>query len=348
MGLGEALAGTEDLLFEWTAGALAAIGFEPANERYLEAVLKVLWVLIITNFRPLGLLGLAAYTLSFPVWVPALVLLNRYFVAYGTEPLGPHNIRRSEGRSFPLTAACIVLLGGWFLLYGGSAQWQQVLPGILLSGLLLISLSLRLFLRVRPVRPRNAGTFSWLADGAERFLAQYPEVPTKQYRDVGEIKGEMVILRVIRRWSIRLAAVLRRPRASDITAALVFADYIASLVIVTGVAIVFWALTIGVAADPPMPLLSTLQVSIAYLIPGLGGQATGGTTPYWTQVGPAVTGWVLFVLYIGPAASVLQERQKAAIAELATARRRFRDIGSGLSRGLRNRTRIATSMSKET
>lgn len=204
VGLGGALTGAEDLLFGRTAGGLAAVGFEPANERYLEAVLKVLWVLIIINFRPLGLLGLAAYTLSFPVWVPALLLLNRYFVAYGTEPLGARNIQRGEGRSFPLVAACIALLGGWFLLYGGSFQWQQVLPGIVLSGLLLLALSLRLFLRVRPVRTRTAGTFSWLADGGERFLAQYPAVPTKQYREAGEIKGEMVMLRIIRRWSIRL------------------------------------------------------------------------------------------------------------------------------------------------
>jgi hypothetical protein len=352
IGLGGTVAGTEDLLFKWLSAALAVVGFEPANQRYLEAVLKILWVLTITNFRLLGLLGLAAYILSIPVWLPATYFINRYLSASGSEPLTARNVRRSEDRPFdrpfPLVTAFMILLAGWFVLYGGSSQWGQILPGIILSGLLLVSLSFQLFLRVRPVRIRNAGAFSKFTDVGERLLAQYPVVPTKQYQQADEIKGEMIIMRFFRRWSTRLAVVLRRPRTRDAAAALVFADYIGSLVIITVVAIVFWSLTISVAANEPIPLLPALQASIAYLIPGLGGQAPELPVPYWTRVGSAVTGWVLFVLYIGPAASVLPERQKVVLAELAIAQRRFRDIGSELSRGLRNRTRIAASMSEET
>lgn len=342
-GVSQTLFKVENLALDQTLEALDAIGFEPANERYLEAVLKVSWVLIIVNFRLRTLLLLAVYTASFPIWILAIYLFKRLSTARGISPQGAYITSRDESRPFPLTAAFIALLVGWFLLYGGSSEWPQVIPGIILSGLLLIALSLRLFSRVRPVRMNRAGAFSWLIGPAEHFPTQYPVVPNKSYTSVDEIETEVVILRFFRRKAIQITAMLGHPRASDVTSFLVFADYIVSLVVVTGVAVFFWALIIVVvtATTMPMTLITASQASLAQLIPGIGGKELEATIPYWVEVGPALTGWVLFVLYIGPAASMLRERQEVANAERATARQRLRDVSLELSQGVRYRAHLA-------
>lgn len=128
--------------------ALGSIGFEPVNANYLDGVIRVLWVLIITAARPRDLLGLSLYVLTFPVWVFGLYLLKlflRFYSQYKTmESLTQPESYTVQDRPFRPLALCTALLGAWFILYGGAAEWQQIVPGIILSGIILLLLALRL------------------------------------------------------------------------------------------------------------------------------------------------------------------------------------------------------------
>lgn len=53
-------------------------------------------------------------------------------------------------------------------------------------------------------------------------------------------------------------------------------------------------------------------------------ERAGHTPPIWTNVGPAATAWILFVLYISPASFVLPERQRATLNALSLVYKRYR------------------------
>jgi hypothetical protein len=342
----------ERSLLDGLVVALRSIGFKPVNANYLDGVIRVLWVLIITAARPRDLLGLSLYVLTFPVWVFGLYLLKLFLRFYSQykpmEPLTRPESYTVQDRPFRPLALCTALLGAWFILYGGAAEWQQIVPGIILSGIILLLLALRLFSRVRPTVGDGVGRLGWLVRSLERGTTRFmneSETEEEHYHQ-GTVIGELAVLRFHRRLAFHVAMLLRGPRAQERITMLVFAEYIISLIMVAASAVLFWALVISVAGPDPVPLFDSVRRSAAYFFPGIEPSSVGVRLPYWAIIGPAATGWILFVLYIGPAGSVLPERQRAASVEVTNAYRVFRHHIVVLGHAARRRERALAALPK--
>jgi hypothetical protein len=129
------------------------------------------------------------------------------------------------------------------------------------------------------------------------------------------------------RWVCRKATLLLRGESARTRISLlVLCEYVFSLILVGVSAIVFWAILIKAANPMSLSLSSCLRVSISYFLPGMKPPDLSGDLPLWAAIGPAATAWVLFVLYIGPAGSLLPERQKASIRSLVESYGYFRTL----------------------
>ena len=281
----------------------------------------------------------------------ALSVFYIYYKAsskYGllVEPLTSNSIE--QGRSFRPLSISIILFVLWFVLYGGASQWQQYVLGILFSGLILVFLVLRLFSRVRPI-DNNTGRFDWIVRFVRRGNSAIPDelkyesAPEEGSSERGALIGHTVMLRFNRNIALRAAFLLRGPRARDRITTFVFLEYIFSLLIVAAAAILFWALIISVAGTEILPLADSFRRSAGYFLPGIQPPGVGVDLPYWASIGPAATSWILFVLYLAPAGSVLPHRQSAAQTELLNTYRTIRAHILKTSRMIRSRERILNS-----
>jgi hypothetical protein len=138
----------------------------------------------------------------------------------------------------------------------------------------------------------------------------------KQYAQKSDLQIDSRIMHFQRRLFTRLALFIKSKRGKDIVSLAVLADYIMYLVMVAAAAVLFWGLTTKLVANRvPLPLC--LQFSISHFLPGIQPRIIDSAVPMWTSIGPAATAWILFVLYVGPAGSLLPEKQRAAIKVLS-------------------------------
>jgi hypothetical protein len=153
---------------------LTSIGFEPVNPDYLGIVFGVLWVLTITVFRPRELVGLFFYVLFFPFIALLFLILFLIRLFYRGAPIQGQRPQASLATEQPVRffAICVVLLGAWVALYGGATDLRQVLPGIILSGIVFILLLFRLFSRVRPTSESRLVRFDWFTRFVERSMVE--------------------------------------------------------------------------------------------------------------------------------------------------------------------------------
>lgn len=299
---------------------LSSIGFAPVNTAFLSTVLKVGWVLAITGFNLFEVVGLFIYIVTFPVWVPVLAIFG--FFSKDEEDTTESSsvkqglIRRKRTRS-RLFAICTSLFIGWFLLYGNANTQRQLIPGVVLAGVFLLLLTYRLFLRVKPDKEVNLSPFYWLTRLSLTAGDAQKERLKKEYKKRNEIRNDKKLVSFNRKLFVRIALLLRGQIAQERISMYVLGEYIFSLIIVAASAVLFWALMIKAMYSTSLPLLMCLHLSISHFLPSLQPPEMQLELPLWASIGPAATAWVLFVLYIGPASSVLPERQKATIRGLS-------------------------------
>lgn len=342
LGLYDGIQNVERDLIDGLLSSLTSVGFEPVNPDYIGGVLRVVWVLTITVFRPMELLSFTIYVLTFPVLIIGLYVLKKILEYNGTE-WSSEQSPSTVGRPLRAVTGCSVLLAAWIVLYGGATEWPSILPGIALSGCVLFLVTFRLFARVRPVTSGSVGRFGWLVSFAERYPNTVGEEPDES-KGRGGLGSEAAIMHFHRRWLVRTALMMRGSKGRNRIVMLVFAEYIVSLIIVAAAAIFFWALVISVTGSEPIPLFDSLRISTTYFLPGIETPNIGVRLPFWTSVGPAATGWVLFVLYIGPAGSVLPDRQRAAATELENTYHAMRHYAAVLGRGIKKRKKLRETL----
>jgi hypothetical protein len=102
-------------------------------------------------------------------------------------------------------------------------------------------------------------------------------------------------------------------------------EYIVFLIILAVSAILFWALAIKAVlpAERAISLSTALRISASHFFPGI---STSSPTflPWWAEFGPALTSWVLFVVYISAVGSALPGRQQEFVERLTSIHRAFR------------------------
>jgi hypothetical protein len=302
--------------------SLSAIGFAPVNIALLSSVLKIGWILAITGFKLYEVLGLVIYIITFPVWAP-VVTLFLFFVkkeketpTASTTKRGLVQTHKSRSKWFVIFTS---LLLAWFLLYGNANTTKQLLPGVILSGIFLILLVYRLFLRVKPEEDVNVNLppFGWLSKLSLVAASAQRQRSEKQYKKKEEVQTDKKVLQFTRQILIRITVLLRRTNAQRRISLYVLGEYLFSLITVAAGAIFFWGLMIKAFYLTSSPLLVCLFASVSHFLPGIQPPDLPASFPPWISIGPASTAWVLFVLYIGPASSMLPERQRATIKGLS-------------------------------
>jgi len=306
---------------------LSSIGFAPVNTINLLTVMKVGWILIITGFKPLEILWLLGpYTVTFPIWVP-VAIAYRYFSKGETST---SNEEGEEKERFRLLALCTSLLVWWFLLYGGASTQRQIIPGVVFAGIILLILSFRLFLRTKPAGEAKLTLFRWLLEAGPVLLrmqaTRLDKVERGEYKKKKDLQVDAKLAHFSRKLLARITQFTRGERARDRISLVVFVEYLVSLIMVAASAVLFWALVMKALAPTQLPFLTCLHLSVSYFLPGIQNPDSNFTLPLWSVIGPAATAWILFVLYIGPAASLLPDKQKATIRGLSKVHETYRRI----------------------
>jgi hypothetical protein len=340
---------------------LSGIGGTPVNPNFLSPVLKVGWILLITGFKPLFLLGLFTYVGIFPVLV--LIYFGYSYYKYRSKkkakaPNGGEaqstvnppaedvgSKKTSEKPRMPwLTISGFVLLS-WLLVFGDAASKRVVIIGTVVAGIFFLVLVSRVFIRSRPLNDNRFAPFSWLVKLRDLIAVTYEN---KETQDVdidtrSEAKSASYIYRFARKMSWQVAKRLRGRDAQDKISLIVLAEFIVSLVMVGASSILFWALAIKTINPTSLSLSSCLNLSASYFLPGLQAPESPIPLPMWASIGPATTAWILFVLYIGPAGNLLPDRQLAYMKRVAESYVLYRNLIFNLGK----RVRLLKRLSKE-
>jgi hypothetical protein len=116
---------------------LSNSGFAPVNQSSLNVIFKVIWILTITSFSWLQMIGLIIYI----AFGPLTLLL--WFGKFGKQirnqmrDAEEKTHREKVAQNRPLTSYFLITMSAaWFLLFGNSSQRPTLAMAIVLTGLL--------------------------------------------------------------------------------------------------------------------------------------------------------------------------------------------------------------------
>jgi len=309
---------------------LSAVGFQPTSAEYLDGILKAAWLLFITGF---SLLELAVLPLYVFLVFPAFLLvwpLYKYLSRGGAVQEAPDAAltgRGSRPASSLLLKWITFLLVVWFVLYGDAHDSSRLAAGGILSGLLLLTLLFRSLPRAQPVdRARIV-----LLNRAERIafgqLDLVVDKGAKPPDTVWDARMRLLLNGISLSVCRRLARLARGGRGASRIAVFVLIEYVASFVMIGVAAVSTWALILRAALAPiSLSLISAVRTTAAQFLPGMRVDPLPGPIPLWVEMGPGITAWVLFVLYVAPVGSLLPARQTAFIRRVRDSYKRFRTV----------------------
>lgn len=304
---------------DWISGNLlfylSSVGFAPAYSLNSPSIIyKLVWVLIITGFKLSQVIGFFFYFIFFPVGAIILILFYSYFKSDDdSSESSKQGLVKSRSQKFKWFALCTSLLVVWFLLYGNAETKAQIIHGVILSGTLFFILMYRLFARVKVSKDTNLSLFHTLTIFVNTSSDSLNDRIKKEYKKATEIQAEERINKFTRNITRRTTLLIRGQNGRNKVFLYVLGDYIASFVITTMAAILFWALLIKIEAPIIISLSTCLHLAISYFLPGVPSPDTRILAPIWISVGSSSTAIILLVLYVGAAGSILPEKQRAAI-----------------------------------
>jgi hypothetical protein len=281
---------------------LSSVGFAPGNPDYMLPILRFGWVLAITGVNLWGFIGFWIYVLFF-------IPIALFFLVF-QEQVNLEQAPNQEGLNKPqqrrlLLPSAIGLSLAWFLLYGTSTSTKPIAVGAFFAGIIFVSLAFRAFQRARPLTVKDIAFGSWV----ERLGVS--AVQDKQRLQATTKSAASVNLKFERFHKFLLVGFVycfRGRRGRDRIAMYILLEYVVFLILLAGSAVLFWGLAIRVTA-PTLSVKQALVFSASHFLPGMAVQDVPTGLPLWTHLGPALTAWILFVLFVGPAASLLPARQ---------------------------------------
>lgn len=201
--------------------------------------------------------------------------------------------------------------------------------GFLLSLALFFTLVYQALDRTSPIDEQDAALFSKAALRGILIVTnafkKATEAPPKTKLVVASLlKVNGFIVGKIR----YLGVLIHGRKGRERIAMIMLLEYIVFLVLVAVSAILFWALAIKavVPSEQTLPLTSALRISASHFLPGIQ-DSSSTPLPWWTAFGPALTSWVLFVVYIGPVGAALPVRQEALLKRLTPSQVLFLQLG---------------------
>ena len=299
-------------LFSRILEILKDLGFAPGHVPLLPFLLRLLWVLCITSFSWLQIIGLTLYVFFWPLVLFFYFRHGSAFKAtYDKEMEKAQRLRTRPNRAVGtyFLISCLIV---WFVLYGDSSLRAPLIVAIVLIGTLFI---VRVYQALAYTAPYVSSRMGPIDRYIESVLAQFrkgiTDLAEKRTVDLNSISASVRtwniyyrVLRFLSRWLYGRSA---RNRA----ALFVLIRYMLNLCLLGALAILFWALVIRYYSLPDITgMVPALLASSARVIPGIP-EPNSLKFPDWIKVSTSITAWMIFVLYAGPVASlfpVLQDR----------------------------------------
>ncbi len=294
------------------------LGFKPLDFTYFPAVLKIGWVLAICEFDLVQVAGLIAYVASFP----GFALL--YFAGLIAIPARGVSARQRPGlrtsrMAMPVMPISAYLLVSWFLLYGGTTNKKHALGGCVFSAWVVATAAYRAFRATRPLDESDTLLLTKLRQKArDRLNVELVQDQRFAVTPPGAMEryGGIVLKTLAMKFYLGCAAFLRGKRGAERVSLFVLLEYVATLSWLGITSALFWTLAIKVAA-PAAPLFELFTSVVAKFLPGFTASDLPPQLPLWLRLGPTLTAWVLFAVYLGVAASLLPARQEVYLASAA-------------------------------
>lgn len=318
------LQGVEEGLLKKIADGLSSVGFAPVNPSNLAVVVKWGWYLLVIGFAPHQFVFLLLYIFFFPVTLVLFVLIKELSTASTSQKENTTGLR-NKATEYPAMSIAIFLLLGWFLLFGGSQSARPAIAGMIITLFLLGVLTYDAFKRVAPT-DWNDVTAPWYEVtqyGRNAIYSAYQSANSSPPKTKSQMQAILKVNGWIERFYRFFTLVFRNRQRLAIY---ILADYLLYLVLLGFAAILFWAFAIrvGVGAEN-LNLLAALKLSASHFLPGVSYDGRI-VLPWWAEFGPATTAWIIFVLYVGPAASVVLKTQEDAVRFITPLYAEFRQL----------------------
>jgi uncharacterized membrane protein YhdT len=322
----DVLAGIESATADKVVTLLSSMGFAPTNAAHLPMVFIATWLLFITSLKPLQLfIGFPLYVILAPLAFVVVTVFHKFWKGVREKSrVEPLQVSIPK-RRFPLASLTIVLIFGWLLLYGDSSAPGPNMVACVVSGVLFVTLTYRSLGKISPIDERDMALLMLRATlGQQNILKALQGAVEKPPKNRREVASRLRSTRLAMSLFRRIRVVFRGRRGKDRIAMLMLGEYILFFLLLAASAILFWAFALKAAVTPEqaLPLATALTISASHFLPSIS-TSSPISLPWWLQFGPALTSWVLFVLYIGPVSSALPVRQEDFMNRLKPIRNDF-------------------------
>jgi hypothetical protein len=327
---------------------LMSAGFTPINTAHFATMIKIGWVLVITAFKPLEIVGLAMYLFFFPI-APLFWYLNRGIANRTTTPPRSSAFGSKDQRRLAIPV-CSLLLLGWLVLFGNTTARNPAIAGAILSGALFLLFALRAFQRVRPVYETESPLFRNFLRALQAGATALVDSVDKQIKENSFKTRDSAIIssrfqRLPRRFLHSLAVATRGRAARNRIYVFVLGEYLLSLLLLASSAILFWAMADKAVLTPSnLPLSDFVALSATSVFPSAVQPTPTPALPKLMLLAPSITAWILFVLYVGPASAIVSYRQEAYARSLAEAYRSLRKLPVMFSPRIRRLEALARTL----
>jgi hypothetical protein len=275
------------------------------------------------------LVGLPLYIIVFPLTVLVRLVFRKSLKEAPAQNQQSNMVQVPPNkRGFPLASIAVSFLVGWFLLYGGSSSHGPNVLGCVISGVVFVVFAYSALDKTSPIDEQDTAVFlRWAITGVVmmRNAAQRAiDTPPKNKLEASSaLRINGLVVKPFR----YLTAVFWGRRGRDRIALIMLVEYIVFLVVLASSAILFWALAIrsAVPSGQVLSVTTAFRLSASHFLPGMT-ESPPFLFPWWAGFGPALTSWVLFVVYIGPVGAALPVRQEAFIKHLAPLHKAFRKV----------------------
>jgi len=320
----------ENYVLAVIASSLASAGFAPASQSSLSFLLKLIWLLAITSFSWVQILGFILYVALWPVIL--IIISSKYGKTYGR--LKKENVekvrqfRKAQNRPL-VTYILIILLIAWFTLFGDSSQRPPLIAAILLTGFLFVTRLSRAFVLTTLEEKPGEGILERLTASAREQINKARggvanDLAGGNVINFSSLRGQLItckgIYSLLRLCSIWLYGRPARRRAG----LFVLVIYMVNLSILGAISILFWSLVIRCSISPSAAgMREAFMASASHVIPGMP-DSTKIQVAAWIQASISITAWMIFVIYAGPLSSQFPELQKRFIEKTASLYSRIR------------------------
>jgi hypothetical protein len=298
---------------------LITVGFTPSNPHLLPFISKLFWILCITHFSSILILGLAIYIVSVPIWLPLRIIFRKQYRAAELKSIAETKPKEQVNPTVPVAKLSIALILIWFVLYGSSTAKIPLVAALVVTGALLGERVYSAFVYTTMIELNDGGMIATITKMPFNYLLGFVQkIGSGEIRTNDQfeswVRAMKSMLWLLRRISAYIYGKAGRRRA----ALLVLFKYMGNLAILGFLTILFWALAIKLYKAPlPISLPDALLASASHVIPGVP-DPDGIKVGLGIQAGASLTAWALFVLYAGPVASMFPMFQEKYVKEMAS------------------------------